>query len=485
MPYTIPLPVKQTVSRLIENGYEAYPVGGCVRDVLIRTDPKDWDVATNARPETIQKLFQDSVYENEFGTVAVKTKSDDPALKIIEVTTFRTEQRYTDKRHPDEVKFADSIKKDLARRDFTVNAMALDIEKNTIIDPYDGQQDIENKLVRAVGDPNERFDEDALRLVRGVRFATELGFEIEPKTKTAIAEHAALLRAIAKERVHDEFVKIIMANRAADGVRLLEKVGLLQYIIPELHEGIGCSQNKHHTYTVWEHNVRSLAYAAEQNYSLLIRLAALLHDVGKPRTKEGEGETATFYGHEIVGARMTAAILDRLRFPKEIIERVTHLVRYHLFYYNVGEVTEAGVRRFLYRVGPEYIPDLIKVREADRIGSGVPKAVPYKLRHLLFMIEKVQRDPISTEMLAVDGNDIMKITNIKPGPRVGMLLDALLEEVLDDPKKNNRSRLEKRIEELHKLSDEELKKLARESQKKQEAFEEEAEGELKKKYWVK
>ena len=290
---------------------------------------------------------------------------------------------------------------------------------------------------------------------------------------------------VAKERVRDEFIKLIITEGAAEGMRLMENVGLLQYVIPELREGIECGQNKHHIYTVWEHNVRALKYAVEKNYSLIIRLAALLHDVGKPRTKAGEGPDSTFYNHEIVGAKMTAQIMDRLRFPKDIAEKVIHLVRYHLFYYNVGEVTEAGVRRFLRRVGPENVPNLIKLREADRIGSGVPKAVPYKLRHLLFMIDKVKQDPIDHKMLAVSGEDVMKIAHLEPGPKVGQILAVLLEEVLDDPKKNTKENLESRIKNLKGLPDNKLADLAKKAKEKKEEFETGVEEKIKKKHWVK
>ena len=494
MTYTIPQEVQDIAAVLEKQDYKTYLVGGCVRDILLKKKPKDWDIATNAKPEKLQELFSTfagatvdkpaTVYENEFGTVAVKTESDDKSLKVIEVTTFRIEGEYTDKRHPDSITFAKTIEEDLSRRDFTINALALNL-KYELIDPHNGQEDLKNKIIRAVGDPDKRFTEDALRLMRAVRLATELGFAIEEQTAAAIQKHAGLLEMIAKERIRDELEKIIMTPRASDGIRLFEKLGLLQYIIPELKEGIDCMQNKHHIYTVWEHNVRSLDYAAQKGYSFIIRLAALLHDVGKPRTKRGEGENATFYNHETVGAKMTVQILDGLHFSKKIIEQITHLVRYHLFYYNVGEVTEAGVRRFLSRVGPENVDNLIKIREADRIGSGVPKAVPYKIRHLLFMIEKVKQDPISHKMLAVAGDDVIRAANIEPGPRIGKILAVLLNEVIDDPKKNTKKNLEKRIEELAKFSDGELDGLAKKARERKEEFEKGIEEEIKKKYYVK
>jgi len=481
---SVPAEVVVTAKTLAEAGFEAYLVGGCVRDMLIGREPKDWDVTTNARPEEIQKLFPESVYENSFGTVGVKTESEDPKLKVIEITTYRIEGKYTDKRHPDEVKFAKTLEEDLSRRDFTVNALAMNL-KGEVIDPFDGAADLKAKTIRTVGKPEERFREDALRLMRAVRFAVELDFEIELNTRRAIEKLSGELEMIAKERVRDEFTKMIATPRATKGILLLEELNLLQYVLPELRDGIGVGQNLHHVYTVFEHSIRALDYAAKQDYSLAVRMAALLHDVGKPRAKQGNGATSTFYQHEFIGAKMAAKALDRLRYSKEFIEQVVHLVRYHMFYYNVGEVSERGVRRFLARVGPETVPDLFRVREADRIGSGTPKATPYKNRHLLFMIEKVKNDPISPKMLKVNGDDVMAILKIQPGHRVGWILSALLEEVLDDPKKNEREELIARVKVLNKMDDAKLKKLALAAREKKGDFEEEVEEEIKKKYFVK
>ena len=487
----IPLEVLNIVEKLTQAGYKAYLVGGCVRDLILGLNPKDWDIATNAKPLDIQKLFPNSLYENSFGTVAVKTDSEDSALKLIEVTTFRLEGKYTDKRHPDEIKFAKTIEEDLSRRDFTVNALAINLPpKNlklpsALIDPYKGAEDISAKLICCVGNPEERFNEDALRLIRAIRFACGLTFNIEEKTRKAINKNANLLSFIAKERVRDEFVKIVMSQNAAKGIQLLEDTGLMQYIIPELCEGINCAQNKHHIYTVWEHNLRSLDYTVSKNYSFEIRLAALLHDVGKPKTKRGQGESATFYGHEVVGAKMVSRILKDLKFSSAIVEKVVHLVRCHLFYYNVGDVTPAGVRRFIKRVGSENIPDLIKIREADRIGSGVPKAVPYKLRHLLYMIEKVKEDPVSSRMLAINGRDVMDIAKLNPSSKVGQILDILLDEVLEEPKRNEAVYLKERVVELANMSEAELVALQNKARNRKEEFEKGLEEEMKERYYVK
>ena len=451
---TIQQEVKNILDKLSKAGYEAYAVGGCVRDLLLKKTPKDWDIATNAKPEEIQNIFSDSVYENDFGTVGIKTGSEDPALAIVEVTPYRIEGKYTDKRHPDEVRFAEKLEEDLSRRDFTINALALDGDEN-VIDSFNSQKDLKDKIIRTVGNPRERFGEDALRLLRAIRFATVLGFKIEDKTLEAIKESAEWLRAISKERIRDEFVKIIESDKAYEGVLLLEETGLLQYIVPEIRDGIGVGQNLHHIYTVWEHNLLALKYAAEKKYSLAVRLGSLFHDIGKPKTKRGEGKYSTFYGHDVVGAKITAEVMERLKFSKELSEKVIKLVRYHLFYYNVGEVTESSVRRLLANVGPENIEDLIKVREGDRIGSGRPKAVPYKLRHLKYIIDKVSHDPISVKMLKIDGNELMKELGAGPGPKIGLILNSLLAEVLDDPTKNTKEYLTSRVHELDKKSPEE------------------------------
>jgi poly(A) polymerase/tRNA nucleotidyltransferase (CCA-adding enzyme) len=493
----IPREVLEVVEKLKENGFEAYIVGGCVRDFLRGIEPEDWDVTTNAKPEEIMKIFPKSFYENRFLTVTVLTESENPKLKEIEITTFRKEAKYTDKRHPDFVGFAKTLNEDLARRDFTVNAMAIEIQnakikiqnenvKFKIIDLFKGQEDLKQKIIRAVGNPRERFSEDALRMMRAVRFLVTLGkgWEIEEKTKEAIKENAFWISAISKERIRDEFLKIIMSERAAEGIERMRELSLLKYIIPELEEGYKVTQNKHHIYDCYEHYLRSLDYAAKKGFNMYVRLAALFHDIGKPRTKRGEGPNATFYGHEIVGAKMTAQILNRLRFSKKDIEKIVKLVRYHLFYYNPGEVGESSVRRLLRKVGSENIEELLQVRMADRIGSGVPKAEPYKLRHLRYMIEKVSQDPISVKMLKVNGNDVMEILKIEPGPKVGQVLEILLEKVIEDPKKNEENSLKEEIKKLGKLSKGELEKLAKKAKEKIEIIQQKRDEMTKKKYWV-
>jgi poly(A) polymerase/tRNA nucleotidyltransferase (CCA-adding enzyme) len=497
--FAVPEEVQEVCATLAKAGFEAYLVGGCVRDTILKRKPKDWDVATNAKPEEIQKLFADSVYENDFGTVIVKTEKEetesvDPGLrrgdgeardriKAVEVTTSRIEGKYSDKRHPDEVKFAKTIEEDLSRRDFTVNAMAMDM-KEDIIDPFFGQEDIKRRSIRTVGNAEDRFNEDALRLMRAVRFAVELDFEIELNTRRAIEKLAGGLEEIAKERIRDEFEKMITAPQAARGILLLEELDLLRYVLPELREGLGVGQNKHHVYSVFEHSIKSLDYTAKQGYSLVVRLAALLHDIGKPRVKVGDGTDSTFYQHEYVSAKMAVQALDRLRFPKDLVDQVAHLVRRHMFHYNVGEISPAGVRRFVVRVGPENIDDLLKVREADRIGSGVAKAMPYKLRHLLFMIDKVKRDPLSPKMLNVTGDDVMRELGLPESRRVGWILAALFEEVLDKPERNDRDALILRMKQFDQLTDAQLELLAKNAKDRKDELESEADEEMKKKHRV-
>ena len=413
MKIKLPKEIVDILDKLEKNSFEAYAVGGCARDILLKKEPRDWDITTIAKPEQIQKIFPDSFYENKFGTVTVKTKNKNKTLKEIEITTFRTEQKYTDKRHPDKISFTDNLKNDLSRRDFTINALSINKNEETI-DFFDGKNDLKNKIIRAVGDPKKRFSEDALRMLRAIRLAIELNFEIEKETFKAIKENSHLLQMIAKERIRDEFIKMIMSENPEKAIKLLEESNLLEYIIPELKKGIGVGQNKHHIYTIYQHSILSLKFAAKRKYNLEVRLAALLHDIAKPQVKVGEGENSTFYNHDFIGAKISIKILQRLKFPKKVIEKIALLVRSHMFVYNVDEVTEAGVRRLLRRVGKDNINDLINLRVTDRLGSGVPKAIPYKLRHLEYVIEKVSQDPISARMLKINGNDLIKLLKIKP-----------------------------------------------------------------------
>jgi len=488
----IPQEIKIIVEKLKKNGFEAYLVGGCVRDLIRGVKPNDWDIATNARPEKIIKIFPHSFSNNKFGTVTVLSGSEDPSLREVEITPYRIDEKYSDKRHPDKIYWAKTIEEDLARRDFTINAIAAELSQVNssivkIVDPFKGQKDLNDKIIRAVGRPDERFSEDALRLIRAVRFAVTLGerpWKIEEKTWQSIEKKSSLLKFISQERLRDELEKIIMSPNAARGIEILRRAGLLRYIIPELEEGFGIEQNKHHLYQIYQHSLLSLNYAARQNFSKCVRLAALLHDVGKPMTKKGEGPASTFYNHEIVGAKLTYRILRRLRFPKREVEKVAKLVRYHLFYYNVGEVGESSVRRLLRKVGSENIDDLLQVRQADRVGSGVPKAEPYKLRHLKYMFEKVSQDPISPKKLKINGYEIMEILGIPPGPKIGQILTCLLNKILEEPDKNKKEFLEKEVKRLGKMPEAELMKEFLSAKKQIENIELKKDEMTKKKYWV-
>lgn len=491
--YSIPPEVTRVTSALKEAGFEAYLVGGCVRDLLLNRTPKDWDITTNAHPEQIQALFEDTYYNNDFGTVGVVSlprqaneEPIDPTLKVVEVTPYRTDGTYSDSRRPDTVEFGVSLEEDLARRDFTVNAIAFDLDKGHLVDPYKGQDDLSAKQLRAVGDANERFQEDALRMLRAIRLGAELGFSIEQKTFEALSTNAHLLEKISKERIRDELIKTVMSPYPMEALLHMKHTDLLRFVLPDLEHGIGVKQNHSHIYTVFDHLVRALQYAADKNWSLEVRLAALFHDIGKPASKRVSGKTneATFYGHEVIGSRVTRKALQDLHFPKEIVEKVVSLVRWHMFFSDPDQITLSAVRRMIVNVGKENIWELLNVRVCDRIGSGRPKAQPFRLRKYTSMVEEALRDPISVDMLKIDGAKLMNVTREMPGPRIGNILNALLEEVLDDPSRNTPNYLENRSIELSVLSDEELAELGRKGkEKKDEAEKSEIEG-LRKKYNV-
>ncbi|HPL83572.1 MAG TPA: HD domain-containing protein [bacterium] len=450
-------PVQKILDKLTEANFEAYIVGGCVRDLIMGREPHDWDITTNARPEDVLALFKKSKYENDFGTVLVPYHNKDKT-QVIEVTTYRSEANYDDHRHPSEIKFEDKLEKDLSRRDFTINAMAMD-KDGQIIDYYGGQEDIQQKIIRAVGDPLERFKEDALRLMRAVRFSATLGFTIEPQTKEAISKLAESITLVANERIRDELIKIIASPNPYEGMCQLHDTKLLQYILPELEAGYGIPQNRHHIYTIFDHSLLSLKYCPSKDY--LVRLAALFHDIGKPQARKIINGQITFYNHEYISANLTKNIMTRLRFPKDDINRVTNLVRNHMFYYNVGEVTEASVRRLIAKTGEQNLADLIDLRIADRLGSGTAKAKPYKLRHLEYMFDKVRHDPISVKMLKINGTDLMKEFNLRPGPQIGALLDVLLANVINDPKLNEPPTLLAMAKPLLNLNLDELRQQAK------------------------
>ncbi len=464
----IPDYIINIVSRLKTSGYEAFIVGGCVRDVLMNKLPKDWDITTNAHPQQILQVFPEGKYENDFGTVLLPIResgqNSDPKVKpidVVEITTYRSEQGYSDRRHPDTVVFEKNLDKDLERRDFTINALALDPDDDrNIIDLFGGQKDIKAKIIRSVGEPSDRFKEDALRMLRAVRFSSQLDFTLEPKTQRGIFKMAGSIKFVSPERIRDELIKILSSGRPASGFMLLHDTKLLQYILPELEQGFDVKQDRHHIHTVFKHNILSLENCPSPEWQ--VRLAALLHDIGKPKTRKIIDGIATFYNHEYVGAKITDKIMSRLRFTNDDRERVVNLVKNHMFYYNVDEVSAASVRRLIVKVGQKNLKDLIDLRISDRLGSGTPKAKPYKLRHLEYMMEKVQNDPISVKMLKVNGDDVIKIIGIPPGPKVGAILDVLLSEVIENPELNTKIYLSKRVKDLAKLELAELRLQAKE-----------------------
>lgn len=465
----IPEVVKETAETLEKAGFEAYLVGGCVRDLIRGKVPKDWDLTTNAHPEEIKALFPEHYANNEYGTIGVKTDSEIQSLAVIEVTPYRSESGYSDLRRPDSVTFGVSLDEDLSRRDFTVNALAYRIKTDTLVDHFGGQEDMVAKRLRTVGNPRDRFNEDALRMMRAVRLSAELGFVIESETMSAISENALLLKRISIERTAAEFLRLIDSPEPMQGVVLLQQLGLLEQFIPEFKDGIGCEQGGIHAYDVFEHLLRTLQAAADKNFSTEVRLAALFHDIGKPATRRvgGKNKLYTFFGHEVVGARMTKSILERLKLPKELTESVVNLVRWHMFFSDPDQITLSAVRRTITRIGEEHIEDLLNLRVCDRIGTGRPKEQPFRFRKYKAMVDEALRDPISVKMLKINGDRIMELSGEKPGKRLGYILHTLLEEALDDSSKNTNEYMEKRALELLKLSDSELERLAEEGKRRQ------------------
>lgn len=484
----VPAEVSKVTSALRGAGFEAYLVGGCVRDLLLGRKPKDWDITTNAKPEEIIKTFPKTFYENVYGTVGVvNEESTDPTLKVVEVTPYRLEATYSDNRRPDSVTWSDKLEDDLKRRDFTVNAIAYDESKGQIIDLYKGQEDLKSKTLRTVGDPIERFNEDGLRILRAIRLHSDLGFAISLETEKAIELVSPILANISAERIRDEFVKILMSDNPLTGIFMTERLGVLKYVVPELQEGVHVKQNQAHAYDVWEHILRAVQCSADKKFPLEVRLAALFHDIGKPRSRRYSDEKGdwTFHGHEVIGEKMAVGIMKRLKFPNATIEKVAKLVRWHMFFSDTEQITLSAVRRMVANVGKENIWDLMNVRVCDRIGTGRPKESPYRLRKYHSMIEEAMRDPISVGMLKINGGRIIEIAKLAPGPKIGQIMHALLEEVLEDPKLNTAEYLEKRAVELANMSDEELKQLGEEAKKRKEEIEGKEIAEIRKKHGVK
>ncbi|MBU6321534.1 MAG: HD domain-containing protein [Patescibacteria group bacterium] len=486
MDFTVPEEIRQVAAALRAAGFEAYLVGGCVRDLLIGREPKDWDIATNAHPDEIQRVFPDSFYENDYGTVGVKTGSENARLAIVEVTPYRRETGYTDRRRPDAVEFGASLLEDLARRDFTVNAIAYDESRRELVDPYHGQKDIKDKMLRAVGDPTARFNEDALRMMRAVRLVAELGFGIDAETAAAIQGNSHHLKHVSRERVRDELVRILNSDQPMNALVLAQQLGMLEYIAPDLTRGIGVDQNQAHKYDVFEHLMRTMQHAADKGWDFDVRLAGLFHDVSKPETRRWSEEKRdwTFHGHEVVGARTTKKALEDLRFSRETIERVVKLVRWHMFFSDPDQITLSAVRRMISNVGEENIWDLLNLRICDRIGTGRPKEQPFRFRKYKAMVEQALRDPISVNMLKTDGTRLMGLFRVEPGPKIGYALHALLEEVLDDPAKNTEEYLDQRAGELFQMDAQALKELGEAGKRRREAAEEAEVREIMEKHHV-
>ncbi|HEY4474166.1 MAG TPA: HD domain-containing protein [Candidatus Paceibacterota bacterium] len=486
MKFEIPKEVLVVAETLEEAGFEAYLVGGCVRDLILEKTPKDWDITTNATPENIQPLFTETFYENEYGTVGVVSETDNPTLKVVEVTPYRKEGEYSDSRRPDTVEFGVSLSEDLKRRDFTINAIAYRPKTEEFVDEHEGQKDLGNRLIRAVGEPTVRFEEDALRMMRAVRLSAELGFAIEQKTADAIYKKSENLAKISKERIRDELIRILETDVPMQGIFLAQRLGLLKHIAPELELGMGVAQNQAHSFDVFEHLLRALQHAADKKWAFAIRLAALFHDVAKPETRRWSDEKKdwTFYGHDVVGAKLTKKILKDLRFPADVIEKTVKLVRWHMFFSDPDQITLSAVRRVITNVGTENIEDLLSLRICDRIGTGRPKEQPFRLRKYMAMVDQALRDPISVSMLAIDGKDVMQIMEEKPGPRIGWILSALLEEVLEDPEKNTNEYLSEKTLVLSRMEDGALKERGEEGRQAREKAEEKKIAEILEKHHV-
>lgn len=433
----LPEQVEELMNKFRDAGAEIYVVGGAVRDLLMGREVKDWDFTTNLTPEEMQKLFpKNSFYNNTYGTVSIVNRDK----SIFEVTTFRTEKDYGDFRHPDKVSWGKTLEQDTKRRDFTINALALDTS-GRLYDFHTGKDDLKNKIIRCVGEASKRFQEDALRMLRAIRITSQLKFVIEEKTFEAMVKNAGLLENIAGERIREELFLILTSDKPGDGIKMLRNAGLLAEIMPELLSGVEMRQKGHHIYDVWNHSIETLNGCASANP--ITRLAALLHDVGKPVVVSGEGEQRTFYNHDVVGARIAVRIGRRLRLSNDELDLLFRLVRWHMF--TVTEMqTDKAVRRFIRNVTPEYIDEMIALRRGDRVGSGA-KETSWRWERFKERIVEVQKQPFAVKDLKIDGYDVMQILGIKPGRKVGEVLDKIFAEVEEDAALNEREVLLEKI----------------------------------------
>lgn len=463
--FRIPQKALEIVDVFEKSGYEIYLVGGAIRDIIMGKSVYDWDFTTNATPEQMLSMFSDAYYTNNFGMVGIP--SEIGGERSYEITTFRTEHGYTDFRRPDKVEWGKTLEEDLSRRDFTVNAMAIKfiyeasdanhkkselVEVNAkLIDKFGGEKDLINNLIKTVGDPNERFSEDALRMLRAIRIASEIRFTVEDATLNAIISNASLIDKISRERIHDELLKILSSDYPADGVLLLKNSGLMDQILPELSKTFGVEQKspgRHHIYDVGTHSIKALKFVAERNPNPIVRFATLIHDIGKPQTyKKLENGTITFYNHEMVSAKIAKRIAERLRFSSVDSEKLYLLVRWHQFSVDERQ-TDSAIRRFIRHVGKENVNDMIDLRVGDRLGGGA-RETSWRLEKYKKRIVEVQKQPFTVADLKISGYDVMKLKKIKPGPDVGRILNELFELVV---KKNIENSSKVLVEALQKIN---------------------------------
>ncbi len=430
MELKLPEKVIKVMKKFSGSGAQIFVVGGAVRDLLLEREVKDWDFTTNLTPEEMKKLFpKNSFCENAYGTFSIVLSDGE----IFEVTTYRTEREYSDSRHPDKVEWGKSLKEDLERRDLTINALAMDIGGN-LTDLYGGQNDLNNRIIRTVGNPDDRFGEDALRMLRAIRIASQLQFVIEEKTFESIQKNAKLIQKIAGERIRDELFKILLTNKPGDGFKPLKNSGLLVEIMPEILTGVDMAQKGHHIFDVWTHSLEALNNCDSNDP--VTKLAALLHDCGKPVVAKGEGEARTFYNHEVVGSRIATKIGKRLRFSNQQLDQLFRLVRWHMFTVEDTQ-TDKAVRRFIRNVTVDYLDEMIALRRADRVGSGA-KETSWRWELFKKRLIEVQKQPFTVKDLKIDGKDVMEILKIQPSRKVGEVLNKLFAEVEEDPKLNDR-----------------------------------------------
>jgi tRNA nucleotidyltransferase (CCA-adding enzyme) len=444
----LPAQVSEILRKFKREGREIFIVGGVVRDIMLNRPLYDWDFTTDAQPDEILKMFSDAYYDNRFGTVGIPGEKGD---RPYEITTYRTEKGYTDNRHPDEVAWGKTLEEDLQRRDFTINAMALKqikINKFSLMDFFGGVEDVKAGLIRCVGNPEARFSEDALRMMRAVRIATQLKFAIEEETFRAIQNNAEKIRNVSAERVREELFKIMASDYPADGYLLLRNCGLGEIILPEMETTFGVEQKspgRHHLYDVGTHSVEALKLCPSKDP--VTRLATLVHDVGKAKTqrKYPDGRI-TFYNHEMESEKIAKAIAERLRFSNEQKDKFVRLVRWHQFTVDENQ-TDSAVRRFIRNAGAENIPEMLALRTGDRLGGGA-RETSWRLEEFKKRLLEVQKQPFSVTDLKINGNDIMKIKGVPSGPAVGKYLNKIFADVVEKGLPNERNKLLKRLEEI-------------------------------------